>query len=49
MVTVQPWRINARWLYYEDQMQADRTWLGGLSPDAAPKIAWDMGATLFAL
>jgi predicted TIM-barrel fold metal-dependent hydrolase len=41
--------INQRWEAYEDLMQGYRTWLGGLPPEAARRIAWDNGAALFGL
>ena len=30
-------------------MQGYRTWLGGLPPEVARRIAWDNGAALFGL
>lgn len=39
--------VNQRWLYYGDLMQGYRTWLGGLPPAVAQRIAWDNGARLF--
>ena len=39
--------VNQRWLYYGDLMQGYRTWLGGLPPAVARRIAWDNGARLF--
>jgi len=41
--------INARWQYYEQQMQEYREWLGGLRPEVARRIAWDNAAGLFGL
>jgi hypothetical protein len=41
--------INQRWLYYDDLMQGYRRWLGDLPTDVARRIAWDNGATLFAV
>lgn len=41
--------VNQRWLYYDDLMKGYRTWLGGLPPDVARKVAWDNGAALFGL
>ena len=41
--------INPRWQYYEDTMQAYRTWLGDLPEPVAKKIAWENGAALFGL
>ena len=41
--------VNQRWMYYEDQMRAYRTWLGGLPPDVARKVAWENGSALFGL
>ena len=46
MVGSDTW-VNQRWLYYGDLMQAYRTWLGGLPPAVAQRIAWDNGARLF--
>jgi predicted TIM-barrel fold metal-dependent hydrolase len=40
-------RVNQRRLYYRDLMQGYRTWLGGLPPAVARRIAWDNGARLF--
>lgn len=39
--------INQRWQYYDELMKGYRTWLGGLPPDVARRIAWDNGAKLF--
>ena len=41
--------INPRWLYYGEQMQAYRAWLGDLPPDVARQVAWRNGAKLFGL
>jgi hypothetical protein len=41
--------INQRWQYYDELMKGYRTWLGGLPPDVARRIAWDNGAKLFGL
>ena len=41
--------VNQRWQYYADTMLGYRTWLGDLPPEAARKIAWDNGASLFGL
>jgi hypothetical protein len=41
--------VNQRWLYYDDLMKGYRTWLGDLPADAARRIAWDNGASLFGL
>ena len=41
--------VNLRWLYYDELMQAYRTWLGGLPTDVARRIAWGNGARLFGL
>jgi hypothetical protein len=41
--------VNQRWLYYDDLMQTYRTWLGGLPPDVAQRVAWGNGARLFGL
>lgn len=41
--------INQRWQYYEELMKGYRVWLGDLPPDAARRIAWENGATLFGL
>ncbi len=39
--------VNQRWLYYDGLMKGYRTWLGGLPPNVARKIAWDNGASVF--
>jgi hypothetical protein len=39
--------VNQRWLYYDDLMKGYRAWLGDLPPEAARRIAWDNGASLF--
>lgn len=39
--------INQRWQYYDELMKGYRSWLGGLPPDVARRIAWDNGAKLF--
>ncbi|ROZ78990.1 amidohydrolase family protein [Ramlibacter sp. WS9] len=39
--------VNQRWQYYDELMKGYRTWLGDLPPDAARRIAWENGATLF--
>ena len=41
--------VNQRWLYYDDLMKGYRAWLGDLPADAARRIAWDNGASLFGL
>lgn len=41
--------INARWSGYEGLVDAARTWLGGLPPVAARRVAWDNAAALFGL
>ena len=41
--------INARWQYYEEQMQEYREWLGDLPAPVARKVAWDNAARLFGL
>jgi hypothetical protein len=41
--------VNQRWQYYEQIMQTYRTWLGGLNPAAAQRIAWRNGAELFGI
>ena len=41
--------VNQRWQYYESLMQGYRTWLGGLPPDVAQKVAWGNAARLFGL
>jgi hypothetical protein len=41
--------VNQRWLYYDDLMKGYRTWLGGLPPETARKVAWDNGAALFGI
>ncbi len=41
--------VNQRWAYYEDLMKGYRTWLGGLPPDVARKVAWENGAAVFSL
>ena len=41
--------VNQRWLYYDELMQAYRTWLGGLPAAVARRIAWNNGADLFGL
>jgi hypothetical protein len=39
--------VNQRWLAYDEIMQAYRSWLGELPPEAARRIAWENGAALF--
>lgn len=39
--------VNQRWQYYDELMKGYRTWLGDLPAEAARRIAWDNGATLF--
>jgi hypothetical protein len=39
--------VNQRWEQYDDLMKGYRTWLGDLPPDAARRIRWDNGASLF--
>ena len=39
--------VNQRWQYYDELMKGYRAWLGDLPADAARKIAWDNGASLF--
>ena len=39
--------VNQRWEQYDDLMKGYRTWLGDLPADAARRIAWDNGASLF--
>ena len=39
--------VNQRWQYYDELMKGYRTWLGDLPADAARRIAWENGATLF--
>jgi hypothetical protein len=41
--------VNARWSAYEALMDEARGWLGDLPPQAARRIAWSNGATLFGL
>jgi hypothetical protein len=41
--------INQRWQYYDETMQTYRSWLGGLPPVVARKVAWDNAARLFGL
>jgi hypothetical protein len=41
--------VNQRWEQYDDLMKGYRTWLGDLPADAARRIAWDNGASLFGL
>jgi hypothetical protein len=41
--------VNQRWLYYDELMKGYRAWLGDLPPDAARRIGWDNGASLFSL
>lgn len=41
--------INQRWQHYEALMAGYRTWLGGLPPEVARRVAWDNGAALFGL
>jgi len=41
--------VNQRWQYYDELMKGYRAWLGELPADVARKIAWDNGATLFAV
>ena len=39
--------VNQRWQSYDELMKDYRSWLGDLPADAARRIAWDNGATLF--
>ncbi len=39
--------VNQRWQYYDELMKGYRVWLGDLPADAARKIGWDNGASLF--
>lgn len=39
--------VNQRWQHYETLMQGYRTWLGGLPPGVADKVAWANAASLF--
>ncbi len=41
--------VNQRWQYYDELMKGYRTWLGDLPAEAARRIAWENGATLFGL
>jgi len=41
--------VNQRWQYYDELMKGYRAWLGELPADVARKIAWDNGASLFAV
>jgi hypothetical protein len=41
--------VNQRWLHYDDLMKGYRTWLGDLPPEAARRIGWENGATLFGI
>ena len=41
--------VNQRWQSYEDTMRGYRVWLGDLPAEAARRIAWDNGASLFGL
>jgi hypothetical protein len=41
--------INARWQYYEAQMQEYRDWLAELPDSVARKVAWDNAARVFGL
>jgi predicted TIM-barrel fold metal-dependent hydrolase len=41
--------VNARWQYYEEQMQEYREWLGDLPAAVARQVAWDNAARLFGL
>jgi hypothetical protein len=41
--------VNQRWQYYEELMKGYRAWLGDLPADAARRIAWENGASLFGL
>ncbi len=41
--------VNQRWQYYDELMKGYRLWLGDLPVDAARKIGWENGATLFGL
>jgi hypothetical protein len=41
--------VNQRWQYYDELMKGYRTWLGDLPPEAARRIAWENGASLFGL
>ncbi|NPC58839.1 amidohydrolase family protein [Caenimonas soli] len=41
--------VNQRWLYYDELMKGYRTWLGDLPAEVARRIAWDNGASLFAV
>lgn len=39
--------VNQRWQYYDELMKGYRSWLGDLPADAARRIAWENGASLF--
>lgn len=39
--------VNARWAAYDTLMADYRTWLAGLPPDVARKVAWGNAAALF--
>jgi predicted TIM-barrel fold metal-dependent hydrolase len=41
--------VNGRWSTYGELIAAARTWLGGLAPAAASRIAWGNAAALFGL
>jgi hypothetical protein len=41
--------INPRWEQYDELMKGYRAWLADLPPDAARRIGWDNGASLFGL
>lgn len=41
--------INQRWLYYDELMKGYRSWLGDLPPEAARRIGWENGASLFGI
>jgi hypothetical protein len=41
--------INPRWLDYDGLMKGYRVWLGDLPAEAARRIAWENGASLFGL
>jgi len=41
--------VNQRWSSYEDLMRGYRSWLGGLPPEVAQRIAWGNAAALFGL
>jgi len=48
MVGSDTW-VNQRWSAYDALMAGYRTWLGGLPPDVARRIAWANAAALFGL